>query len=110
MKIHQLKPAIRWWSPARSRLLAHFTESLEVHTDRFVHRKGVLSKRESVVLYTRITNYTAEQNLFDRLFGVANFCVETSAGAQEPELELRGYPCQLREFLSKMLDRIARQG
>jgi uncharacterized membrane protein YdbT with pleckstrin-like domain len=110
MKIHLLKPVIRWWSLGDSRLVAHFTETLEVHTDRFVHRRGVLSKRESVVLYSRITNYTADQNLFDRLFGVANFCIETAAGSMEPELRLRGYPYQLRSFLSKMLDRIVSLG
>jgi uncharacterized membrane protein YdbT with pleckstrin-like domain len=110
MKIHLLKPVIRWWSLRDSRLMAHFTESLEVHTDRFVHRSGLLSRRESVVLYSRITNYTAQQNLFDRMFGVANFSIETSAGSLAPELELRGYPYQLRSFLSKMLDRIVSLG
>ena len=110
MKIHLLKPVIRWWSLVDSRMLAHFTESLEVHTDRFVHRQGLLSRRESVVLFSRITNYTAEQNLFDRLFGVADFSIETSAASVAPELELRGYPYQLRSFLTKMLDRIVSLG
>ena len=110
MKIHLLKPVVRWWSLVDNRLVAHFTEALEIHTDRFVYRKGILSKRESVVRFSHITNYAAEQNLFDRLFGVANFSIETSAGSMKPELELRGYPYQLRNFLSRMLDRIVSLG
>ena len=110
MKIHLLKPVVRWWSLVDSRLVAHFTEALEIHTDRFVHRKGILSKRESVIRFAHITNYAAEQNLFDRVFGIANFSIETSAGGMEPELELRGYPYQLRNFLSRTLDQIVSLG
>jgi uncharacterized membrane protein YdbT with pleckstrin-like domain len=110
MKIHILKPVIRWWSLVDNHLLAHYTEALEIHTDRFVHRQGILNKRECVIRFSHITNYAAEQNLFDRLFGVANFSIETAAGALEPELVLRGYPYQLRNFLSRMLDRIVSLG
>ena len=59
---------------------------------------------------SRDANYTAEQNLWDRLFGVANFSIETSAASVAPELELRGYSYQLRSFLTKMLDRIVSLG
>ena len=110
MRMHRMKPVVRWWSLLDNHLLAHFTETLEIHTDRFVHRRGVLSKRENVVRFSHITNYSSEQNLLDRLFGVANFSIETSAGAHEPEMVLRGYPDQLRSFLARMFDRIVRLG
>jgi uncharacterized membrane protein YdbT with pleckstrin-like domain len=110
MKIHLLKPVIRWWSLLDNRLLAHYTEALEIHTDRFVHRRGILTKRESVIRFSHITNYAAEQNIFDRIFGVADFSIETAAGTMEPELVLHGYPYQLRNFLSRTLDQIVRLG
>ncbi len=110
MRMHMMKPVVRWWSLMDNHLLSHYTETLEIHTDRFVQRSGVLSKRENVVRFTHITNYSSEQNLLDRLFGVANFNIETSAGAQEPEMVLRGYPDQLRSFLSRMLDRFVQLG
>ena len=110
MKIHLLKPVIRWWSLLDNRLLAHYTEALEIHTDRFVHRRGILTKRESVIRFSHITNYAAEQNIFDRIFGVADFSIETAAGTMEPELVLHGYPYQLRNFLSRTLDQVVRLG
>jgi uncharacterized membrane protein YdbT with pleckstrin-like domain len=93
------KPTIRWWSLVDTRLIAHFTESLEVGTDRLTFRKGAVSENEIVVPFSRITNYSDHQNLFDRIFGVCNFVVET-AGSTAPELVLRGYPVKLREVLS----------
>ena len=35
------KPVIRWWSFVNPRLLAHFSESLVVHSDRFIFKKGI---------------------------------------------------------------------
>ena len=103
MKFRHLKPTIRWWSPMNSGLIAHFTESLEVHTDRFVQRKGILSKKENVVLFAHITNYSTYQSIFDRIFGIANFSIETAAHTPLPELELKAYPKKLKEFLAKTL-------
>ncbi len=103
MKFRHLKPSIRWWIPLKPGLIAHLTESLEVHTDRFVHRKGILSKKENVIFFTHITNYSTYQSIFDRMFGVANFSIETAAHTSIPELELKGYTKKLRNFLSKML-------
>jgi uncharacterized membrane protein YdbT with pleckstrin-like domain len=84
-------------------LLAHFTETLEVYTDRFVFRQGIFAKREDVVFFMHITNYSTRQSILDRIFGVANYSIETAAHTAVPELELRGYTYRLREFLSKML-------
>ncbi len=93
------KPKIRWWSLVDMRLMAHFTELLEVGADRFTFRKGAVSENETVIPFTRITNYSDHQGLFDRIFGACNFIVET-AGSTTPELVLRGYSVQLREVLS----------
>lgn len=93
------KPTIRWWSLVDMRLGAHFTESLEVGADRLTFHKGAISENEIVIPFSRITNYSDHQGLFDRIFGVGNFVVET-AGSIAPELILRGYPVQLREVLS----------
>ena len=110
MKSKTLKPAIRWWSLFNSRLLAHFTESLEVQTDRFVHQKGLFKKHKDVILFSHVINYSTCQSPLDRLFGVANFCVETAAHPEAPVLELRGYTSKLREFLSKMMRAYATAG
>ncbi|MDK1028348.1 MAG: PH domain-containing protein [Anaerolineae bacterium] len=103
MKFRHLKPTIRWWSIANPRLLAHFTESLEVQTDRFVHKKGVFTKRENVILFARITNYSIYQSFFDRIFGVANLYIETEAHSFASGLELKSYPFKLQEFITTMM-------
>jgi len=96
------KPAIRWWSLVASRLVAHFTESVQVHEDRLTFHKGIVNTSEVVIPFSRITNYTADQNLFDRLYGVGNFNIET-AGSVGPELQLIGYPYKLGDVLNKAL-------
>ena len=103
MKSKTLKPTIRWWSLFNPRLLAHFTERLEVHTDRFVHHRGSFSKQKNVILFSHIINYSTCQSPFDRLFGVANYCIETGANPEVSVLVLTGYTSKLRDFLSKML-------
>lgn len=97
------RPAIRWWSLVDSRLIAHYTESLEVRHDRFVLRKGVLTKSEIVIPFSRITNYSAEQSIFDRMFGIWYFTIET-AGSIAPELILSGYPSKIRDTLSRAVE------
>jgi len=103
MRSKTLKPSIRWWSLFNPGLLAHFTESLEVHSDRFVHRRGVFSKQKNVIHFSYIINYSTCQSVVDRVFGSANFCIETTAHPEVPVLELKGYPNKLRDFLSKMM-------
>jgi uncharacterized membrane protein YdbT with pleckstrin-like domain len=97
------KPVIRWWSLVNPRLIAYFSESLEVQIDRLVYRKGILSKSEIVIPFSRITNYSDDQNFFDRIFGVGNFRVET-AGSIAPELTLIGYSHKLRDVLAQALN------
>jgi uncharacterized membrane protein YdbT with pleckstrin-like domain len=97
------KPVIRWWSLVNPRLIAYFSESLEVQIDRLVYRKGILSKSEIVIPFSRITNYSDDQNFFDRIFGVGNFRVET-AGSNAPELTLIGYSHKLRDVLARALN------
>jgi membrane protein YdbS with pleckstrin-like domain len=97
------KPAIRWWSLVRPRIIAHFSETLEVHPDRLMYRKGILSENEVVIPFSRITNYSVDQNLFDRMFGIGNFRIET-AGSIAPELTLVGYSYQLRDILAQSLN------
>ena len=97
------KPVIRWWSLVNPRILAHFSESLVVHTDRFIFRKGILEKSEVVIPFSRITNYAHEQTLFDRIFGVCNFRIETAGSSITPELTLKGYPYKLSDVLSNAL-------
>lgn len=99
-----LKPVIRWWSLVRPGIIAHFSETLEVHNDRLVYRKGILSKSETVIPFAHIANYSAEQNLFDRIFGIGNFKIETAGSNLAPELILIGYPYRLREILARALD------
>jgi uncharacterized membrane protein YdbT with pleckstrin-like domain len=97
------KPKIRWWSLVDMRLAAHFTESLDVGADRLTYRKGAVSENEVVIPFSRITNYSDHQNLFDRMFGACNFVVET-AGSTAPELILHGYPVSLRQVLSSAVN------
>lgn len=97
------KPVIRWWSFVNPRLMAHFTESLVVESDRFIYRKGFLDKSEVVIPFERITNYAHHQTFFDRIFGVGNFKVETAGSSIAPELTLTGYSYDLREVLSRAL-------
>ena len=103
MKSKTLKPSIRWWSLFNPRLLAHFTESLEVQKDRFVHHKRFFSKHKNVILFSHVINYSTCQSPFDRVFGVANFCIETGSNPEVSVLVLKGYTHKLRDFLSKML-------
>ena len=103
--MQSFRPVIRWWSFVKCRLIAHFSEILEVHPDRLIYRKGILSKSETVIPFARITNYSADQNVFDRIFGTVDFRVETAGSNITPELHLIGYSSKLREVLSQALDR-----
>ena len=96
------KPVIRWWSLVNPRIIAHFSESLEVYEDTLMYRKGIFSKSEVVVPFSRMTNYASEQNLLDRIFRVGNFRIETT-GSVAPEIELLGYSYQLRDILARSL-------
>ncbi|WKZ35941.1 MAG: PH domain-containing protein [Anaerolineales bacterium] len=96
--MQSFKPAIRWWSVVNPRIIAHFSETLDVYEDRLMYRKGILGKNEVIIPFSRITNYAADQNLFDRIFGIGNFRIET-AGSVAPELELIGYSYKLRDIL-----------
>ena len=98
------KPVIRWWSIVNMRLLAHFSETLEVYEDRLMYRKGIISKSEVVIPFSKITNYSADQNLFDRIFGVGNFQIETAGSTITPELALIGYSYRLRDVLARSLE------
>lgn len=84
------------------RLIAHFSETLDVYEDRLMYRKGIFSKSEVVIPFSRVTNYAADQNLFDRIFRVGNFRVET-AGSVTPELTLMGYSYKLKDILTRAL-------
>ena len=99
------KPVIRWWSFVKFRLIAHFSETLEVYEDRLVYRRGILNKSEVVVPFSRITNYSADQNVFDRIFGTGDFKVETAGSNTTPELLLTGYSYKLRDILARALNR-----
>lgn len=99
------RPVIRWWSLVNPRLLAHFSESLVVHSDRFIFKRGILSKSEVVIPFARITNYGHQQSFFDRIFGIGNFKIETAGSSIAPELSLMGYPYELRDVLARTLTR-----
>jgi len=96
------RPAIRWWSLVDMRLMAHFSETLDVTEDRFVLTRGLLAKSETVVPFSRITNYSVSQSMLDRIFGLCNYIIET-ASSPLPEINLRGYPQALRDTLSRAL-------
>jgi uncharacterized membrane protein YdbT with pleckstrin-like domain len=97
------RPVVRWWSLTNPRLTAHFSESLTVHSDRFIFRKGIFDKSEVVVPFARITNYSDQQSFFDRVFGLGNFRIETAGSSIAPELTLIGYPYELRDVLARTL-------
>lgn len=99
------KPVIRWWSLVNPRILAHFSENLVVHSDRFIFRKGILDKSEVVIPFSRITNYAYQQSFFDRIFRIGDFRIETAGSSIAPELTLRGYPAELRDTLARALGR-----
>ncbi len=100
--MQSFKPVIRWWSLVNPRIIAHFSETLDVYEDNLMYRKGLLNKSEVVIPFSRVTNYAAEQNLFDRIFGVGDFKIET-AGSVAPELTLIGYSYKLRDILARSL-------
>jgi len=100
--MQSFKPVIRWWSLVNPRIIAHFSETLEVHEDRFMYCKGIFSKSEVIIPFTRITNYAADQSFLDRIFGAGDFRVET-AGSVAPELTLMGYSYKLRDILNRAL-------
>jgi uncharacterized membrane protein YdbT with pleckstrin-like domain len=100
------KPVIRWWTIVSMRILAYFTETLEVRDDRLVYIKGIFSKSEVVIPFSRITNYSADQSLLDRIFGVGNFKVETAGSNITPELNLIGYSYKLRDVLAQAMDQM----
>lgn len=100
--MQSFKPRIRWWSLVNPRVIAHFSETLDIYEDRLMYRKGIFSRNEVVLPFSRVTNYAAEQNLFDRIFGVGNFRIET-AGSVAPEVTLIGYSYKLRDILAQAL-------
>ena len=97
------RPVIRWWSFVNPRILAHFSESLVVEADRFIYKRGILSKSEVVIPFARITNYGHQQTFFDRIFNIGNFKIETAGSSIAPELSLLGYPFELNEVLARTL-------
>jgi uncharacterized membrane protein YdbT with pleckstrin-like domain len=101
--MQSFKPVIRWWSLVNTRLIAHFSETLDVYEDRLMYRKGIFSKSEMVIPFSRITNYASDQNLFDRIFGVGNFRIETAGSSVTPELILTGYSYKLRDILTRSI-------
>ena len=103
------RPVVRWWSLTKPRLTAHFSESLIVHSDRLIFRKGIFDKSEVVIPFSRITNYSGEQSFFDRLVGVGNFRIETAGSSIAPELTLVGYPYELRQVLARTLSQGSEQ-
>lgn len=100
--MQSFKPVVRWWSLVHPRIIAHFSETLDVYEDNLMYRKGILNKSEVVIPFSRVTNYAAEQSLFDRIFGVGDFRIET-AGSVAPELTLIGYSYKLRDILARSL-------
>ncbi len=100
--MQSFKPIIRWWSLVNPRVIAHFSETLDIYEDRLMYRKGIFNRSEVVVPFSRVTNYAAEQSLFDRIFRIGNFRIET-AGSVAPELTLIGYSYKLRDILSSAL-------
>jgi uncharacterized membrane protein YdbT with pleckstrin-like domain len=96
------RPTVRWWSLVNMRLIAHFTEKLEITEDCLILTNGLLGKSEKVVPFSRITNYSTQQNIFDRMVGISNFSIET-AGSPLPEVVLTGYPHALSAALSSAL-------
>jgi uncharacterized membrane protein YdbT with pleckstrin-like domain len=101
--MQSFKPVIRWWSLVNARIIAHFSETLDVYEDRLMYRKGIFSRSEVVIPFARITNYAADQNLLDRIFGVGNFRIETAGSSLAPEMVLTGYPYRLRDILARSI-------
>ena len=100
--MQSFKPMIRWWSLVNPRVIAHFSETLDIYEDRLMYRKGIFNRSEVILSFSRVTNYAAEQNLFDRIFGVGNFRIET-AGSVATEVTLIGYSYKLRDILAQAL-------
>ncbi len=99
------RPVIRWWSFVNPRLIAHFTESVDVYPDRLVFKRGVFSRSEVVIPFARITNYAHQQSFIDNIFNIGNYKIETAGSSIAPELALTGYSDRFREVLSRALTR-----
>jgi uncharacterized membrane protein YdbT with pleckstrin-like domain len=97
------RPVIRWWSLTNPRITAHFSESLVVHADRLIFKKGIFDKSEVVIPFSRITNYSGEQSFFDRIFGIGDFRIETAGSSIAPELVLIGYRYEVRNVFARAL-------
>ncbi len=97
--MQRFHPAFRWWSIVNPRLIAHFSESVDIHEDRIVLSKGVFNKSQVVMPTSKITNYSINQSFLERIFGVSDFVFET-AGSSGPELILKSYPNRLKEALA----------
>jgi uncharacterized membrane protein YdbT with pleckstrin-like domain len=83
--------------------MAHFSESLVVHADRLIFKRGIFEKSEVVIPFARITNYAAQQSFFDRIFGTGDFRIETAGSSITPELVLTGYTYELRNVFARAL-------
>lgn len=97
--MQRFSPAIRWWSIVNPRLIAHFSETVDILADRIVFSKGVFNKTQVVIPVSKITNYSINQSFLERIFGVSDFVFET-AGSTGPELILKSYPNRLKDALT----------
>jgi len=69
-------------------VLQYLTYHYRIEHDRLIVRSGILARTRREIPFTRIHNVVLHQNLWHRLFNVAELRLESAAGS-EPEAHMR---------------------
>lgn len=79
---------------------------LLIYADRLILRRGVISRRESIIYISDIRNVVIKQGPLERLVGVGAIAI-ASAGTGSLELEAPriGNPAKVREVIVELMEK-----